>query len=106
MLTFDERFHKIIKLKNDKVQNNPQSYVQCRYLQLVGGVLEPPPVVEPPHVAMMFGAWQRRAVLVAATAPDTVSKLLRYGFFADTDVTEPKLLAKTLDQYELRPEKD
>lgn len=74
--------------------------------QLVGGVVEPPPVVEPPHVALMFGAWQRRAVLTAAGAPGVAPRVLRHGFFADQDVNEPKLLAKTLDLYELRLDKD
>lgn len=68
--------------------------------------MEPPALVEPPHVAMVFGAWQRRAILTAASAPKVAPRVLRVGFFADTNVTEPKLLAKTATEYELRPEKD
>lgn len=73
---------------------------------MVSTVLEPPTPAEPPHVAMVFGAWQRRAVLAAAALPKVASRVLRYGFFADVNVTEPKLLCKNINQYELRPEKD
>ncbi|CAG9784744.1 unnamed protein product [Diatraea saccharalis] len=72
--------------------------------KMVGAVVEPPAAVEAPHIAVMFGAWQRRAVL-AACEPHS-SRLLRYGFFADTNLDEPKLLCKTVAQYDERPEKD
>lgn len=74
--------------------------------KMVGTSIEPPAPAEPPHVAFVFGAWQRRAVLSAATQPALASRLLSYGFFADANIQEPKLLCKTIEQYELRPEKD
>ncbi|XP_049871204.1 thioredoxin domain-containing protein 3 homolog [Pectinophora gossypiella] len=74
--------------------------------KLVSTLVEPPPPVQPPHVALVFGAWQRRAVLAAAAAPRVAPRVLNYGFFADGNIDEPKLLCKTIDQYELRPEKD
>ncbi|XP_052756739.1 uncharacterized protein LOC113509850 isoform X2 [Galleria mellonella] len=74
--------------------------------KMVGAVLEPPAVAEPPHVAMIFGAWQRRAVLAAAAAPRVSSRVLRCGFFADADVNEPKLLCKTVDKYDEKLDKD
>ncbi|KAL0894362.1 hypothetical protein ABMA27_012986 [Loxostege sticticalis] len=74
--------------------------------KMVGAVLEPPASVQPPHIAMMFGAWQRRAVLSAAATPAVAARVLKYGFFADTNVQEPKLLAKTIDKYDERTEKD
>lgn len=73
---------------------------------MVQAVVDPPAAPEPPHICMMFGAWQRRAVLATAAAPAIAPRLLRYGLFADASVTEPKLLCKNVDQYELRPEKD
>lgn len=73
---------------------------------MVGALVEPAPPIEPPHIAIMFGAWQRRAVLAAAAAPPAAARVLRYGFFADTNVQEPRLLSKTLDKYEERLEKD
>ncbi|XP_045535752.1 thioredoxin domain-containing protein 3 homolog [Papilio machaon] len=72
--------------------------------KMVGAVVEPPVSAEPPHVALVFGAWQRRAVLAAADR--SAPLLLRYGFFADANVQEPKLLCKTIEQYEERTEKD
>ncbi|XP_026324096.1 uncharacterized protein LOC113233255 [Hyposmocoma kahamanoa] len=74
--------------------------------KMVSTVVEPPTPAEPPHVAMVFGAWQRRAVLAAAALPKVASRVLRYGFFADANVAEPKLLCKNINQYESRPEKD
>lgn len=74
--------------------------------QMVGAVVEPPVPAEPPHIAIMFGAWQRRAVLSMAGLPRVAPRLLRYGFYADASVEEPKLLCKNIDQYELRPEKE
>ncbi|KAI5635970.1 thioredoxin domain-containing protein [Phthorimaea operculella] len=74
--------------------------------KLVSTLIEPPPPVEPPHVALAFGAWQRRAVLAAAALPKVAPRVLAYGFFVDGNVEEPKLLCKTIDQYEARPEKD
>ncbi|XP_053607362.1 thioredoxin domain-containing protein 3 homolog isoform X2 [Plodia interpunctella] len=74
--------------------------------KMVGAVVEPPPTFEPPHIAMMFGAWQRRSVLEAAEAPHIKKRILRYGFFADANIEEPKLLAKNIEKYEERPEKD
>ncbi|XP_013192940.2 thioredoxin domain-containing protein 3 homolog [Amyelois transitella] len=74
--------------------------------KMVGAVVEPPPTFEPPHIAMMFGAWQRRSVLEAAEAPHVQKRILRYGFFADTNIEEPKLLAKNIVKYEERPDKD
>lgn len=73
---------------------------------MVSTMLEPPTPAEPPHVAMVFGAWQRRAVLTAAALPKVAPRVLRYGFFADGNVAESKLLCKNINQYELRPEKD
>ncbi|XP_028038862.1 thioredoxin domain-containing protein 6-like isoform X3 [Bombyx mandarina] len=70
--------------------------------QMVSSLVEPGPPPTAPHIALMFGAWQRRALLAVC---DT-SRLLHYGFFADASLTEPKLLAKNIEQYELRPEKD
>ncbi|CAG5048078.1 unnamed protein product [Parnassius apollo] len=83
--------------------------------KMVGALVEPPTPAEPPHVALVFGAWQRHAVLAAATtatvtasANDTTHNpvLLRYGFFADANVETPKLLCKTIERYEERLEKD
>ncbi|CAH0603556.1 unnamed protein product [Chrysodeixis includens] len=74
--------------------------------KMVGAVVEPPLPAEPPHIAMMFGAWQRRAVLSMAGLPKVAPRLLRYGFYSDASVDEPKLLCKNIDQYELRPEKE
>ncbi|CAB3248078.1 unnamed protein product [Arctia plantaginis] len=74
--------------------------------KMVGSIIEPPPAPEPPHIAIMFGAWQRRAVLSIATQPNLVSRLMHYGFFADTNIEEPTLVCKNIDQYELRPDKD
>ncbi|XP_028164011.1 thioredoxin domain-containing protein 3 homolog [Ostrinia furnacalis] len=74
--------------------------------KMVGAVVEPPTTAEPPHIAMMFGAWQRRAVLAAAGAPDIAPRVLKYGFFADTDVNAPRLLAKNIEKYDERTEKD
>ncbi|XP_032529756.2 thioredoxin domain-containing protein 6-like isoform X1 [Danaus plexippus] len=73
--------------------------------KMVSAVAAPLTAPEPPHVAMILGAWQRRAVLniIASKLP---SRLLRYGFFKDADVEQPTLLCKTIDQYEERPEKD
>lgn len=73
---------------------------------MVGSLVPPPTPPEPPHIAMIFGAWQRRAVLHIASAPKLAPRILRYGFYADANVKEPKLLSKTLDKYEERPEKD
>ncbi|KAM3959118.1 thioredoxin domain-containing protein 3 homolog [Aphomia sociella] len=74
--------------------------------KMVGSVLEPPAAAEPPHVAMMFGAWQRRAVLAAAAAPRVAARVLRCGFFADADIAQPRLLCKTVDKYDERMDKD
>ncbi|KAF9408443.1 hypothetical protein HW555_011878 [Spodoptera exigua] len=74
--------------------------------KMVGAVVEPAGPAEPPHVALMFGAWQRRAVLSLCGPPDVARRLLRYGFYADANLDEPRLLAKDIDTYELRPEKD
>ncbi|XP_059058999.1 thioredoxin domain-containing protein 6-like [Achroia grisella] len=74
--------------------------------KMVGSVMEPPSLAEPPHIAMMFGAWQRRAVLAAAGAPHVGCRLLRCGFFADADVKEPKLLCKTVEKYDEKVDKD
>ncbi|XP_041970763.1 thioredoxin domain-containing protein 3-like [Aricia agestis] len=67
----------------------------------VSAVSPPPAAPPPPHVAVVCGAWQRRAALAASGA-----QLLCYGFFADASIHQPRLLCKTLDQYEDRPEKD
>ncbi|CAG9121810.1 unnamed protein product [Plutella xylostella] len=82
--------------------------------KMVGSVVEPPAPPEPPHIALVYGAWQRRAVLAAAAAltpfpaapAPAAPVVLRYGFFADASVEEPRLLCKTLEKYEERPEKD
>ncbi|CAK1603630.1 unnamed protein product [Parnassius mnemosyne] len=85
--------------------------------KMVGALVEPPAPAEPPHLALMFGAWQRRAVLAAATTATVTASandathspppvLLRYGFFADANVQTPKLLCKTINKYEERLEKD
>ncbi|XP_068621665.1 thioredoxin domain-containing protein 3 homolog [Battus philenor] len=72
--------------------------------KMVSALVEAPMPPEPPHVALVFGAWQRRAVLSAAQRCPTL--LLRYGFFADGNLQEPRLLCKTVEQYEERLEKD
>ncbi|KAG6453004.1 hypothetical protein O3G_MSEX007916 [Manduca sexta] len=72
--------------------------------KMIASLIEPPTPAEPPHIAMMFGAWQRCAVLNVAANLKT--RMLRYGFYADDNVQEPRLLCKNIDQYELRPEKD
>ncbi|XP_045515363.1 uncharacterized protein LOC123708613 isoform X1 [Pieris brassicae] len=74
--------------------------------KMVGSLVEPPTPAEPPHLLMLFGAWQRRAILSVAVAPKFSNQILRYGFFADANIDEPKLLAKNIDKYEERPEKD
>ncbi|GBP53190.1 hypothetical protein EVAR_8967_1 [Eumeta japonica] len=74
--------------------------------KMVCAVVEPPSVAEPPHVALMFGAWQRRAVLSAAALPHVAPKVLRHGFYSGIDIEHPQLLSKTVDEYELRPDKD
>ncbi|KAJ0181537.1 hypothetical protein K1T71_002259 [Dendrolimus kikuchii] len=74
--------------------------------KMVATSIEPPTPAEPPHIAIMFGAWQRRAVLGAAASPNAAPRLLKYGFFADGNIKEPKLLCKTIEQYELRPDKE
>lgn len=73
---------------------------------MVGSVVEPAAPPEAPHITMMFGAWQRCAVLSVSAAPDVAPRLLRYGFFFDSSIEEPKLICKTIDQYDQRPEKD
>ncbi|XP_045510805.1 thioredoxin domain-containing protein 3 homolog [Colias croceus] len=74
--------------------------------KMVGAVVEPPTPAEPPHLLMIFGAWQRRAILTVTSSPKLAQRLIRYGFFADANIDEPKLLAKNIDRYEERPEKD
>lgn len=73
---------------------------------MVGSLVEAAQPPEAPHIAMMFGAWQRRAVLGVAAGPGVATRVLRYGFFLDGNLEEPKLLCKNIDQYDLRPEKD
>ncbi|CAH2065744.1 unnamed protein product, partial [Iphiclides podalirius] len=73
--------------------------------KMVGAAVPPAAIAEPPHLALVFGAWQRRAVLAVAEH-HCATRLLRYGFFADADVNAPRLLCKTIEQYEDRPEKD
>ncbi|KAJ8726006.1 hypothetical protein PYW07_000704 [Mythimna separata] len=74
--------------------------------KMVSSVVEPAPPAEPPHILIMFGAWQRRAVLSMAGLPKVAARLLRYGFFADASIEEPRLLCKNVDQYDQRPEKE
>ncbi|RVE55167.1 hypothetical protein evm_000065 [Chilo suppressalis] len=73
--------------------------------KMVSALVEPPAPVEAPHVAVIFGAWQRRAV-ISACAEAAAGRVLRCGFFADADVSQPRLLCKTLEQYDERVEKD
>ncbi|CAG9567611.1 unnamed protein product [Danaus chrysippus] len=73
--------------------------------KMVSAVAAPLSSPEPPHVAVILGAWQRRAVLNILNNK-LPSRLLRYGFFKDADVERPTLLCKTIDQYEERPDKD
>lgn len=73
---------------------------------MISTLIEPPTLTEPPHIAMVFGAWQRKVILAVAATPSLASRVLRYGFFADTNVEQPKLLAKNLQKYDERPEKD
>ncbi|VVD05624.1 unnamed protein product, partial [Leptidea sinapis] len=74
--------------------------------KMVGGLVDPPTPAEPPHLLMLFGAWQRRALLTIAATSKLAGRVLRYGFFANSNLAEPKLLAKNIDKYEERPEKD
>ncbi|XP_063375879.1 thioredoxin domain-containing protein 3 homolog isoform X1 [Cydia fagiglandana] len=78
--------------------------LELLFPKMVGALVEPLPPPQPPHVAMMFGAWQRRAVLAAAAK--CAARVLKHGFFADPNVAEPRLLCKTANQYEDRLEKD
>lgn len=73
---------------------------------MVSGLVEPSTPPEPPHIAMVFGAWQRRAVLSITGSPKLANRILRYGFFADANIDEPKLLCKNIDKYEERIDKD
>nr|XP_026490501.1 uncharacterized protein LOC113396675 isoform X1 [Vanessa tameamea] len=82
------------------------SILDLLFPKLVGGLVEPPTSPDPPHIAMIFGAWQRRAVLTMASTAKLTNRLLRYGFFTDANVDEPKLLCKTVEKYEDRVEKD
>ncbi|XP_034831484.1 thioredoxin domain-containing protein 3 homolog isoform X2 [Maniola hyperantus] len=82
------------------------SILDLLFPKMVGGLVQPATPPEPPHIAMIFGAWQRRAVLQIAATPKMAPRLLRYGFFADASIQEHKLLCKTLEKYEERPEKD
>ncbi|CAK1550846.1 unnamed protein product [Leptosia nina] len=74
--------------------------------KMVGSLVEPLLPAEPPHLLMIFGAWQRRAILAVTSSPKLANSLLRYGFFTDANLEEPKLLAKNIDKYEERVEKD
>ncbi|XP_045485860.1 uncharacterized protein LOC111004474 [Pieris rapae] len=74
--------------------------------KMVGSLVEPPTPAEPSHLLMLFGAWQRRAILSVTLTQKVSNQILRYGFFADANIEEPKLLAKTIEKYEERPEKD
>ncbi|XP_039765141.1 thioredoxin domain-containing protein 3 homolog [Pararge aegeria] len=82
------------------------SILDLLFPKMVGALVQPPTPPEPPHIAMVFGAWQRRAILQIVAAPNLASRILRYGFFADANIKEPKLLCKNIDKYEERPEKD
>ncbi|XP_045458411.1 thioredoxin domain-containing protein 3 homolog [Melitaea cinxia] len=82
------------------------SVLDLLFPKLVGGLVEPPALPDPPHIAMVFGAWQRRAVLTIASTPKLAPRILRYGFFADANIEEPKLLCKTVEKYEERIDKD
>ncbi|XP_023954141.1 thioredoxin domain-containing protein 3 homolog [Bicyclus anynana] len=82
------------------------SILDLLFPKMVGALVQPPTPPEPPHLAMVFGAWQRRAILQIAASPKLAPRMLRYGFFTDANIKEPKLLCKTLEKYEERPEKD